>query len=126
MRTIIAGSRSVTDYAVVEEAVRASGFEVTATLCGCARGVDQRGAEWAVDNHLPTVHYPADWKKYGRGAGPIRNLEMADVADALIAVWDGKSAGTKHMISAALAKGLKVYVHDVSPTRALPDDEGRP
>jgi hypothetical protein len=114
VRTIIAGSRSVTDYAVVEEAVRASGFEVTSTLCGCARGVDKRGAEWAAENHLPTVHYPADWKKHGKSAGIIRNEEMAANADALVAVWDGKSPGTAHMIGAAKRRGLKVYVHDVS------------
>ena len=54
--------------------------------------------------------YPADWERHGRAAGPIRNEEMAEVSDALIAFWDGKSRGTKSMIEIAMRKGLQVAV----------------
>ena len=54
--------------------------------------------------------YPADWERHGRAAGPIRNEEMAEVSDALIAFWDGKSRGTKSMIEIARRKGLQVAV----------------
>lgn len=47
----------------------------------------------------------------GAKTGHIRNAEMADNADALIAYWDGESRGTKNMIETAKTKGLKVYVH---------------
>ncbi len=57
--------------------------------------------------------YPAAWDTYGLKAGYIRNEEMADNADALIAIWDGKSRGTKHMIDIATRKGLRVYIHEV-------------
>lgn len=52
--------------------------------------------------------YPADWKKYGSSAGYIRNDEMAKYADCLIAFWDGKSKGTKHMIDLAVKRKIKV------------------
>lgn len=119
MRTIIAGSRTITDPAVVEEAVRASGFKPSVVLSGAARGVDTLGFDWGWANGVPVESYPADWKKHGRAAGPIRNQQMAERADALIAVWDGESRGTKDMIRRALSGGLKVYIHDVTTPNSV-------
>lgn len=108
MKIIIAGSRDITDYKVVEEAIRQSGWldEHTEIVSGMARGVDMLAVEYAQTNHLPLYRFPADWDKYGKGAGYIRNREMAAFADALIAIWDGKTRGTKMMIDVARSKGL--------------------
>jgi len=59
-------------------------------------------------------YFYADWKNLGKSAGIKRNEVMASYADALVAVWDGKSPGTKHMISYAKKKKLKVYVKNTS------------
>lgn len=114
MRTIIAGSRTVRDPACVVEAVRASGIEPSVVLSGGARGADRLGAAWALVRQIPVEIYPADWEKHGKGAGVIRNQQMAEKAEALIAVWDGNSRGTQDMIKRALNRGLVVYVHDLS------------
>lgn len=111
MKTIIAGSRTIDDYAVVAAAVAASGFAITEVVSGCARGVDQLGEQWAYAHQLPIARFPADWKRYGRRAGPIRNNEMVGYAQALIAVWDGTSNGTHHIINAARREGRKVFVY---------------
>ena len=111
MRTIIAGSREVIDYEVVRTAVLDAmdvGISPTVVLSGTARGVDLLGERWAEVHGLPVERFPADWSK-GRWAGIARNREMAENADALIAVWDGKSRGTKNMIDTAYAQGLKVF-----------------
>ena len=55
--------------------------------------------------------FPAEWDKYGRKAGPLRNEAMARYADALLAYWNGESKGTKSMIELAKASGLKVGVY---------------
>jgi predicted Rossmann fold nucleotide-binding protein DprA/Smf involved in DNA uptake len=110
MKTIIAGSRTIEAYAAVEEAVKASGFEITQVISGCARGVDRLGEQWGYAHDVSIARFPADWKRYGKLAGPIRNKEMAAYADALIAVWDGKSTGTGHMIRTAKERGLHVFV----------------
>lgn len=68
------------------------------------------GELYAAESDIPLIRMPADWTRYGRGAGKIRNIEMALVADALVAVWDGYSKGTGHMIDCARAKGLKIHV----------------
>lgn len=112
MRTIIAGSRGFTNIKDVRDAVIKSGFLITMVLSGTAKGVDRLGEQWAAENFILVEKHPAHWNLYGNAAGPIRNTEMAEAAEALVAVWDGRSRGTQHMIAVARKKGLKVYVHE--------------
>lgn len=111
MKTIIAGSRNIDmPLAALNDAVIMSGFDITEVVSGTARGIDRTGELWAEWKGIPVTRFPANWEKYGKAAGYKRNVQMAEYADALIAVWDGKSSGTKHMITAACEKGLKVHV----------------
>lgn len=110
MKVIIAGSRTITALSLIERAIAESGFDISEVVCGMARGADMLGYKWAQRHQKPVREFPADWQKNGRGAGPIRNQEMADYANALIAVWDGRSAGTYDMISRAKQRGLRVHV----------------
>lgn len=110
MKTIIAGSRDVPEYEFVKVAMDKVSWEVTEVVSGMARGVDKYGLRWAHENGIPVAKFPADWDRHGKGAGYIRNKEMAKYADALVAVWDGKSRGTKNMIKQAKEHGLKVLV----------------
>jgi hypothetical protein len=118
MRVIIAGSRGITSLSVVEDAMAAafrnrSLDDITEIVSGTARGVDQLGERFAYTLKIPVKRFPAQWDRYGRSAGYKRNQEMAAYADALVAVWDGKSPGTKHMIDIARFRGLKIYTHIV-------------
>ena len=110
MKTIIAGGRTITDYSLVLSALAESGFEPTEIVSGMALGVDTLAIQYATEHNLPLKEFHADWKKHNRAAGPIRNREMANYGDALIAIWDGESRGTKNMIEEATKRGLKVYV----------------
>ena len=116
MKTIIAGSRSITSMYVVNAAVAASGFTVSEVVSGRARGVDILGEQWASAHGVPVKGFPARWRRadgsVDRGAGSARNQQMADYADALIAVWDGESRGTADMIRRATSRGLKVFVYE--------------
>lgn len=114
MRTIIAGSRGITDYARLTAAIQAASLfediDPSLIVGGKAeKGVDPMGERYATETGLPFKGYPPDWKQ-GPTAGFARNYTMAQNADALIALWDGKSPGTKHMIDLARKYGLKVYV----------------
>jgi len=118
-RTIIAGSRGFDrpeHYDVVEEAMATCPWVVGEVVSGTARGVDQLGERWAETHGLDIQRFPANWDRHGRAAGPIRNREMAEYAEALVAIWDGKSAGTKSMISEAKKAGLEVHVHTATPS----------
>lgn len=78
---------------------------------GGARGVDSFVDKCARDFGFSVQVFPANWKKYGRSAGAIRNKQMAKIADRLYAFWDGKSRGTKMMIDLFTKMNKPVY-HD--------------
>jgi hypothetical protein len=114
MRIIIAGSRDFNDQKTVDEAVDKFINQLPCSkiqiISGGARGADRLGENYARARHYELKIFPARWDRYGKRAGYIRNEEMAENADALIAFWDGKSPGTKHMIDIARDKGLNVTV----------------
>ena len=75
---------------------------ITEVVCGMAKGIDLAGRGWAINYKIPVKEFPADWANLGKGAGYARNADMAKYADELLAFWDGKSRGTKHMIECML------------------------
>ncbi|MAT51550.1 MAG: hypothetical protein CMK32_10245 [Porticoccaceae bacterium] len=110
MKTIIAGGR---DYKLTDEGRRMLDIlrpTITEVVSGKARGADSEGERWANENGIPVKGFPADWGAHGKAAGPIRNQQMADYAEQLIAFWDGKSSGTRDMIRRAVAKRITVHV----------------
>ncbi|MCK0510242.1 SLOG family protein [Aromatoleum buckelii] len=122
MRVIIAGSRNASQRDVLAALERCSwtGF-ATCIVCGGAKGADEHGAEWGKQQGLEVKNYPADWKKYGKRAGPVRNREMAENAEGLIAVWDGSSRGTANMIETAEQAGLRIFIlrTDINGTKSV-------
>lgn len=115
MKTIIAGSRTIFDYYIVDQAIFESGFEITEVVSGYARGIDTVGEAWSLVNGLGYAKsFKADWDRFGNAAGHYRNVEMGDYAEAAIIVWDGKSRGSRDMIKIAKQKRLKCYVKEVS------------
>lgn len=114
MKVIIAGSRSVNSYEAVKKAVKDSGFPISEVISGTAMGIDQLGEAWALGHKISVKKFPADWNKYGRSAGFKRNEQMVEYADALIAVWDGRSKGTLHTIRLAEKAKIPLFVLDLS------------
>jgi hypothetical protein len=110
MKLIIAGGRNIHDYSLVLSALAESQFQPTEIVSGMALGVDTLAIQYARENNLPLKEFHADWNQYKRAAGPIRNRQMAEYGDALIAIWDGESRGTKNMIEEATKRNLQVYV----------------
>jgi hypothetical protein len=113
MRVIVAGCRHIHDTATLYRALDRSGFDFSEVVVGGAPGVDTMAEDWALMNDIPVVRFDADWKAHGRAAGPIRNGRMVEYGDALIAVWDGRSAGTRNAIGQAQRRGLLVHVEMV-------------
>lgn len=112
MKTIIAGTRT----ASLEDVIKALKFcsfteDITEVVSGGAKGPDSYGELIAEEMSTPIKRFPAEWKKYGAYAGHLRNQQMAEYADALIAIWDGESKGTQDMIQKAEKENLKIYVY---------------
>lgn len=111
MRTIIAGSRGIVDMSVLRHCIDHLRHPITVVISGAAIGVDSLAIDYAKEHELPLEMYPAEWKRFGNRAGFIRNELMASKAEALVAIWDGKSRGTRHMITVAKMLGLTVTVY---------------
>lgn len=114
MRTIIAGSRGFTNPDVLLNAINKCPFtkEITSVVCGMAKGIDTLGRQWAILQGFPVNEFPANWNKYGKSAGLLRNIEMAKNADALLAI-PGSGPGTYHMIRTAKEYNLKIFVYKI-------------
>ncbi len=90
------------------------GITPTEVVSGGARGADRLGEQWAAAHALPVKRFIPRWRDpdgtYYPGAGHARNSDMASYADALVAVWDGRSKGTGDMIQKAEKAGMPHYV----------------
>lgn len=112
-KVIIAGGRDFYDHELLGRTMDNLLSNITdeiQVVCGMARGADSVGDVYAAEKDYSVKYFPAEWDKYGKSAGYRRNEQMAEYADALVAFWDGKSKGTKHMIETARKHGLKVRV----------------
>jgi hypothetical protein len=120
LKVIIAGSRSIKAEPGrallrmgIEDALL-NGIEITEVVCGNSRnGMDKCAREWAKENSLPVMNCGADYDTNRAFGGYMRNCELVENGDALIAVTAG-TAGTEHLIRTARAKGLPVFVISVT------------
>lgn len=122
LRVIIAGSRDFNDYKLLKKSAieiitkKTMLPDLTRIISGGARGADTLGERFANEMGLEISRFIPDLDGLGKRAGYVRNAEMAKFAveddndGMLIAFWDGKSRGTKHMIDLAKRYGLEVHV----------------
>lgn len=116
MKLIIAGSRTLdVSKFFIRDVMKNLGFDVqkpdqpTEVVSGTANGIDKAGERFAKDYHIPVKQFPANWDKFGKGAGHIRNKQMADYADALLLIWNGSSSGSAGMKQQMEKLGKPVY-----------------
>jgi hypothetical protein len=119
---VIAGSRSFPFSLFPErcldevgQAIATAGWPVGEVISGGAKGVDSAGAAWAERVGVPLVEIEPDWETHGKAAGPKRNTQMVRAADAVVALWNGESAGTRDTIGKARAAltDEQVHVHSI-------------
>lgn len=109
VKLIIAGSRSIVSYDVIESAYASSGYKAIEVISGRARGIDRLGEQFAKKHKLPLAKFPADWDTYPEVAGLIRNKQMAVYGDAGLLIWDGVSKGTQHMETVLMEANKPCY-----------------
>jgi len=123
MRLIVAGGRTFKDAIMLAKVldIYQALYCLTEIVSGTANGADKCGEQWATSNGIKIKRFPANWDLYGKSAGHLRNAEMAEYGDQLLAFWDNKSKGTKSMIDIATEKGMIVDVRGYTVTRSLED-----
>ena len=113
MNMAIIGSRDFNDYEYLNKTIKEKVKElpiIKVIVSGCARGADTLGEEFARKNNLIFKAYPAMWDTYGKSAGIIRNKDIINNSDIVVAFWDGKSTGTCNSIELAKKMGKKTYI----------------
>ena len=110
MKYIIAGGRDFDNIYIMAQALDQFEKDITEVVSGTARGADSIGEQWARGRDIPIKKFEPNWEQYGKSAGFIRNSEMGAYADAAICFWNGKSAGTKHMIQTMKFQHKPYYV----------------
>ncbi len=117
-RVVVCGSREYENYdeakRFLEESIGSVEKGKLMILSGACRGADRLGERFAQEKGYSVEYYPAQWEKYGRGAGIRRNKEMAEKCDMVICFWDGKSRGTASMIEFAKKKEKQVLIMEIS------------
>lgn len=114
-RVAVAGCRQYENYEEAKEYIDFCISEIRkkytlVLVSGGCRGADALGERYAAENGLKTEKYPADWEKYGRAAGPMRNKKIAEISDYIICFWDGQSKGTKSLLRFAEKAGKPVKI----------------
>ncbi len=114
-RVVIAGCRNYDNYEQAKVYIDSCLFDIQKEsniiiVSGGAKGADAIGERYAKDKGFAVEKYPANWRAYGKGAGPKRNKQMAEISDLIICFWDGKSKGTKSMIDYARKYGKPVKI----------------
>ncbi len=117
-KVVIAGCRYYADYDEAKIYIDGCLADIikeytVVIISGGASGADSIGERYAMEHGLEIERYPADWKKYGKSAGPIRNQQMADICDFVICFWDGQSRGTRSMIDCAKKLGKDVFIKKI-------------
>lgn len=115
-KVIVAGTRGYSNYiefkTFMDHYISTLGNDSVIFISGAARsGADKLIIDYCKEKRLPWVEFPADWDMYGKSAGMIRNNQMAREGTHLVAFYNLKSAGTKHMIG--ISKKLKLKTHVV-------------
>lgn len=108
---LVCGGRDFADYELLKKILTNAAPDTI--ISGAARGADSLAARFAREHNVPIEEFPADWKRLGRRAGPIRNGKMLERlmeqgAGTVIAFWDGRSRGTADMIRQARRAGVQV------------------
>jgi len=111
MKVIIAGSRHITDYDALKKLIEQTEWDIQEVVSGGCRGVDVMGEQWAKEHAIPVREFIADWARYGREAGELRNREMAKYADGLILLWDAKSPGASCMLRESAKADIPIQHH---------------
>lgn len=110
MKIAVIGSRTATAKHYEELTARLELLGATEIISGGAAGADTLAERYALETGTKLTTYLPDWNKYGKAAGPIRNQDIINAADMVLAIWDGQSTGTADSLKKAKAQRKKTAI----------------
>lgn len=133
MKCAIIGDRTFEDYELLKKIIKKSKFKITEIVSGGAKGVDTLAERYAEENNIPIKIFEANWKdlnqpgaeirermnkwtgkmeKYVFNAGFLRNTDIINYAECVIAIPSLTTSGTKDGIEKAKKQNKPMYIHE--------------
>ena len=109
MKTAIVGSRSIVSADIAKYIPEGT----TEIISGGARGADTLAREYAQKNNIKLTEFLPEYNLYKRGAPLKRNIQIIESADIVVALWDGHSRGTKHVIDSCRSRNINILVYTI-------------
>lgn len=109
IKLAVVGSRTFIDYDYMCQTLK--WFDIKQIISGGAKGADALAKRYAEEHNIDYKEFPANWDKHGKSAGYIRNKQIVDAADEVVAFWDGESKGTQHTITITEEQGKPLHVY---------------
>lgn len=113
MRIAVVGSRTIKDYYLVEQELKKIISQDDEIISGGANGVDELAEIFAKKYKIKLTIFKAEWSRYGKKAGYLRNKEIWKYCDFGIVFWDGKSKGAQHSFKLAKELNKKIIIKEV-------------
>ena len=110
MRIGIVGSRNFNNYSFFQICLDELNLDISTIISGGVIGADTLAERYAKENDIELLVLKPEWNKYGKGAGFIRNTQIVNESEMIIAFWDGESNGTRDTISKAKKKDIPVKI----------------
>ncbi len=112
MKLAVVGSRGFDNYEILKTVIDEirTAYEITTIVSGGAVGADTFAEQYAEENGIEMVVFPAEWKRFGKKAGFLRNNTIWSNSDIGVAFWDGKSKGTAHSFDISRKHRKLLYV----------------
>ena len=110
MKAAVIGSRTFDDYCLLKKTLDELYPQIDLIVSGGASGADSLAERYAKEEGIRTLIFKPDWKKFGRAAGMIRNKDIVENSDIVIAFWDGVSRGSKNSIDYAIKLNKKLKI----------------
>ena len=121
VKLAVIGSRSFHNYAFMCDILK--WYDISSIISGGARGADKLAEQYAMEHSIPIKVFPANWDKYGKRAGFLRNEQIIDACDEVVAFWDSISSGTAHSLKLAEEKGKPASYYWPPKTEYNSDDD---
>lgn len=115
MRMLVCGGRDFSDADWLGKILSSYRDVITEIIHGAAKGADTMAGAWARAHDIPVKEFPADWERYGKGAGPIRNMQMLHEGKPQLLLAFPGGSGTAHMVRIARREGVKILELKVRP-----------
>jgi len=125
MKLAIVGSRTLRQKEVLQvigQVITKAKNKIDTVITGGANGVDSIAEYYAKNHNIGVeVYYPV-YSRHGKRAPLIRNNEIIKNSNAMLAIWDGESKGTKYTTDKAKKAGMAVMVVRLDPIKKYNDN----